>query len=111
MKNINNKRNFPMDYHFNKHGAICETTGYGENSPPCDKAEIEKIKTWLEAMRPHFKKTFRMSSYALKHLVEKSMGEYKSNGETIIAALSTRGYSVKYPGRGPNALVTISRKW
>jgi hypothetical protein len=41
-----------------------------------------------------------VGSYGMKHLVERAIGKYVTNGEFIAAALIS-GYSFK-PGRGPN---------
>lgn len=49
-----------------------------------------------------------VGSYGLKHVVERLVHNYISNGAVICAALAL-GFSVK-PGGEPNALIGVSRK-
>jgi hypothetical protein len=60
---------------------------------------VLEIGAWLrENIRPI--KTPSVGSYGMKHLVERAIGKYVTNGEFIAAALIS-GYSFKYRG-GPN---------
>ena len=51
----------------------------------------------------------KRSSYGWKHIVEKSCGEYVSNGEFICAALLL-GYKMKHPAGSPNAYFNIKEQ-
>ncbi|WP_019311232.1 hypothetical protein [Kocuria rhizophila] len=65
------------------------------------------IATWLiENIAPI--KTPTVGSYHMKHVVEKAIGKYVSNGELIAAAL-VAGYAFKYTD-GPNPLLGMSER-
>jgi hypothetical protein len=68
---------------------------------------VREIATWLrDNVRPVRAPT--VGSYGMKHVVEKTIGRYVSNGEFIAAALIAG-----YPNRhidGPNADVGMSAR-
>lgn len=68
---------------------------------------IAQVSEWLtEHLQPV--KTCRVHSYSLKHLIERAMHEYTSNGEAIAAALMA-GYPHHYR-QGPNVLFGMSAR-
>jgi hypothetical protein len=54
-------------------------------------------------------RTPRISSYSLKHSIERALGAYTSNGVVIAAALLV-GLTLGKP-RGPNLDIGVSRRW
>jgi len=50
-----------------------------------------------------------ISSYSLKHSIERALGTYVSNGVVIAAAIMV-GLPLGKP-RGPNADIGVSRRW
>lgn len=76
--------------------------------PPCPK-EIELAIRWFTEARPIG--TPNVSSYTLKHCIERRVGTYISNGSAIIGA-ARRGFRMTVKG-GPaiNPLVALSKKW
>jgi hypothetical protein len=70
------------------------------------EARIQEVTAWLyEHVKPI--KTTKISSYGMKHVVERITGVYISNGEFIAAALIA-GYPYKY--EQPNVLFGMSNK-
>ncbi len=71
------------------------------------EATVLEIAAWLrENITPI--KTPNFDSYGMKHVVERVVGEYITNGEFIAAALIA-GYSFKY-GEGPNMQFGMSAR-
>jgi len=68
-----------------------------------DKQRIEKIASFI---RPKFKKiktiNYQVSSYGIKHDVERALGYYISNGE-LIAAMIFLGFEYKR-GKGKSGI-------
>jgi hypothetical protein len=90
---------------------------FGFDTPyqPCKQTAIDtesdKFKSLLDLCGGMSKiKTinYRHSSYGLKHIAEKHLGTYISNGE-IIAAMILSGFTYKCE-RGPNAHFNVSEK-
>lgn len=71
--------------------------------PCCDH-----VATWLQAHIAPVK-TFGYGSYGLKHLAEKSIGEYVANG-VIIAAAIYLGYGYRCIPRSPNVRFAMSKR-
>lgn len=75
---------------------------------PLFRKDVEKIANYIA---PRFEKSNRLckkiSSYGLKHIVERDMGEYVGNGE-LIAAMLLCGF--KYEQCGINAYFFIDYK-
>lgn len=71
------------------------------------EAAVLKIAAWLRANVAPIK-TPMVSSYNMKHEVEKAIGEYVTNGELIAAALIA-GYAFKHTD-GPNLLFGMSKR-
>lgn len=71
------------------------------------EAAVLEIAAWLwENIAPIKTPTF--GSYSMKHVVERAIGTYVTNGELIAAAL-VAGYPVKYVP-GPNPLLGMSTR-
>lgn len=71
--------------------------------------EIETARAWLAGQRRIANLNQRRTSYGLKHVAERAMGRYISNGAFIAAALLD-GWQVKRLPSGPNAWLNISQK-
>lgn len=75
-----------------------EETVKGFDKTAFDENRIELIRHFIPS---RFSKIFsfntRNSSYGLKHIVERSIGNYISNGE-LIYAMYLEGYSIKRTG-------------
>lgn len=55
---------------------------------PLSKDRVDKIADWVSPRLEKSKNILEVpSSYGIKHLVERGMGEYVSNGELIAAML------------------------
>jgi hypothetical protein len=67
-------------------------------------ARVAALLTTAERIR-----TPTVSSYSLKHTIERALGVYVSNGALIAAAIMV-GLNLGRP-RGPNADVGVSRRW
>jgi len=75
------------------------------------ESAIQKIVDYCEANPPTIdKRGVTVTSYKLKHVFERLLGTYISNGETIIA-MNRLGYTLKRTNDGPNALVNIKSSW
>jgi hypothetical protein len=71
------------------------------------EAKVLEIAAWLrEHVTPI--KTPTVGSYGMKHVVERAIGQYVTNGEFIAAALIS-GYRFKYTA-GPNMLFGMSAR-
>lgn len=71
------------------------------------EADVLEIAAWLrENVAPI--KTPTVTSYGMKHVVERAIGKYVTNGEFIAAALIA-GYAFKYTA-GPNPLFGMSAR-
>jgi hypothetical protein len=71
------------------------------------EAAVLEIAAWLrENIAPI--KTPTVGSYGMKHVVERAIGKYVTNGEFIAAALIA-GYAFKYTD-GPNPLFGMSAR-
>ncbi|WP_182378650.1 hypothetical protein [Nocardioides sp. WS12] len=71
------------------------------------EAMVMKVTAWLRANISPIK-TPSVGSYRMKHVAERALAEYVSNGELIAAALIA-GYPVKY-SEGPNANLGMSKR-
>ncbi|WP_226360607.1 hypothetical protein [Pseudonocardia sp. ICBG1142] len=71
------------------------------------RAEIDTVYDWLVTNLSPIK-TLTECSYSLKHIAERAIGTYVSNGQLIAAALMA-GYPTGRP-RGHNVLVAVSRR-
>lgn len=71
--------------------------------------EIEAARQWLARQHRIATLNQRRTSYGLKHIAERTMGRYISNGAFIAAALLD-GWQTKRLNNGPNALLNISQK-
>jgi len=75
----------------------------------------ERINNIVYVIRPIFKKiksiNYRVSSYGIKHDVERRMGHYVSNGE-LIASMIVLGFEYKRPtgSAGINCYFNVSMK-
>jgi hypothetical protein len=70
--------------------------------------EVDAVREWIKR-RCCQRKTYnlRVSSYGLKHSVERDVNRYISNG-SCIAAFILEGYRVKQPeGWGPNCVFNV----
>ncbi|MGH3947502.1 MAG: hypothetical protein ACRDSE_00020 [Pseudonocardiaceae bacterium] len=71
------------------------------------EATVLEIAAWLrENVRPI--KTPTVGSYGMKHVVERAIGKYVTNGEFIAAALMA-GYAFKHTD-GPNVLLGMNAR-
>jgi hypothetical protein len=69
--------------------------------------DVDQVRGWLlDNLKPI--KTPTQSSYRLKHIAERALGRYVSNGELIAAALMA-GYPISRPD-GPNVNVAVSAR-
>lgn len=68
---------------------------------------IDEVRDWLMANLAPIK-TPTQSSYGLKHIVERAIGRYVTNGELIAAAV-VGGYPISRP-HGPNVLVAVCKR-
>lgn len=79
----------------------------GKNPEPID---IDKISDVFLFVRGNFRKikslNYKHSSYGLKHIAERTIGRYVSNGE-LIAAMILQGYNYKPYGK-INAIFNVS---
>lgn len=71
------------------------------------EAAVLNVAAWLTANVAPIK-TPTVNSYRMKHVVEKAIGEYVTNGELIAAALVS-GYTCNYTD-GPNPLLGMSER-
>ena len=75
---------------------------------PLLREDVERVANWVA---PRFEKSKKLcktvSSYGIKHIVERAMGEYVGNGE-LIAAMILCGF--KYEQDGMNAYFFIDPK-
>jgi len=73
--------------------------------------EVEAVMAWVKQGRASQRKTLnrRITSYTLKHVVEKDMGIYISNN-ACIAALKQMGFMAKPITGTPNYYFNISLK-
>lgn len=84
--------------------------GVGGGAP--DPGEVARARQWIKT---HCRRSrlgwAELSSYGLKHVCERAMGRYVSNGAFILAAQEL-GVRVERIDTGPNALVglTLPRK-
>jgi hypothetical protein len=69
--------------------------------------DVDQVRGWLIDLAPI--KTPTQSSHALKHVAERALGRYVSNGELIAAALLA-GYPISRPDGGPNVHVAVSAR-
>ena len=71
-------------------------------------SEVKKIQDWI---LPYLDKANKINkkhtSYGIKHIIEKELGEYVANGDCI-AAFILSGY--KYEISGPNAFFNIDQR-
>jgi len=70
--------------------------------------EMKQVMEWVQMGRAHQRKTIntRISSYGLKHLIERDMGTYISN-DSCIEAFKRMGFTVKPILRTPNFYFNI----
>lgn len=72
--------------------------------------EIKFVEMCKDYLQKHYRKTKKINkkitSYRLKHIIEKAIGNYISNGE-VIAAAADLGYDVDSDGICPNAMFNI----
>lgn len=77
--------------------------GFGESVKAFDKTvfdvdRIDEIRQFISSKFSKIKSfNTRNSSYGLKHIVERAIGNYVSNGE-LIYAMHLEGYSIKRTG-------------
>lgn len=83
-------------------------------SQPDENFNLEIIEKCISAIdaclvRTSNKKT--KSSYGLKHILEKAIGQYVANGEAIVALIA-KGYKLKFPTdvRNPNPVFNLDAK-
>ena len=81
------------------------------NNPPIDivviKASMDYIDRQFSSIKTINRKT---SSYKIKHIVEKQIGQYVANGELIIAMINC-GYDYKqWSINCPNCWFNVSQK-
>lgn len=78
-----------------------------------DETQCNLAKQFLRG-QPRVK-TPKVHSYWLKHVIEKAMGQYISNGATIKAAIDLGIDVVVEDGDGPNGFIAVSyphiRRW
>jgi|SRR5215203_473391 len=78
---------------------------YGECKPP-EQKQVDLSKSWImKNCEPRKTINHNHSSYGLKHVVERDVEEYISNGAFIKAAIEL-GY--KYKVKSPNAWFAIT---
>lgn len=70
--------------------------------------DVHEVAAWLRANIAPIKSP-GISSYGLKHLVERQIDRYVSNGEAIAAALVV-GYPHRYQRDSPNMAFGMSRR-
>ncbi len=79
----------------------------GRRELRANEVGVVEIATWLnENITPI--KTPTVGSYHVKHVAERAMGKYVTNGELIAAAL-VAGYTIRY-AKGPNPLLGMSER-
>ncbi len=95
-----------LHYHGNSHYCGPDLAGRNELLTPDSVATIGRVCGWLNANIAHTKQVTRFcGSYGLKHIAERHIGEYVSNGQFIVAALLCGyGAALDYP----NALFAMS---
>lgn len=71
-------------------------------------AEMEKVVDWYASGRAAKRATInrKMTSYGIKHIIERDMGVYISN-ESCIAALKSLGFTAKHVKETPNYMFNI----
>jgi hypothetical protein len=79
----------------------------GRDELRCREHHVIRVRDWLLGNIAPIK-TPKVSSYGMKHMVEKAIGEYVANGELIAAALMA-GYPTGRP-HGPNAIFGMSQR-
>lgn len=72
-------------------------------------AEIDYARAWLRTQQSRHTLNLCRSSYGLKHIAERAVRRYISNGAFIAAAL-LEGWKVKRIFDSPNAQLNISEK-
>ena len=70
--------------------------------------EMQEVVAWVEMGRAHKRKTINtsVSSYSIKHLIERDMGTYISN-DSCIEALKRMGFTAKPISHTPNFYFNI----
>ena len=78
---------------------------------PLSKERVQKVADWIST---RFEKSTRLykidSSYSIKHIVEKNMGEYIANGE-LIAAMILIGFKYQRIPASPNVYFYVKNKF
>jgi len=83
--------------------SLC-TTGFDANGPAPGEDFLHQVSAalqWLSSDPFRSKLVERRGSYALKHIIERDIGTYISNGATIAAA-ALSGFEVVRASTGPN---------
>ncbi|MCF7806542.1 MAG: hypothetical protein K9M07_06140 [Simkaniaceae bacterium] len=84
-------------------GSIANRAAYVEARKTQSLFDIRRIQKAvgqvLTLFTPHSRYSDHLSSYALKHTVEKATGEYISNGDLIVAML-INGFDARFAKRG-----------
>ena len=85
---------------------------FGQPRQRCHPPSMEGVQLCVEWLLGHDaldrRKTinYKMTSYGWKHVAERAIGEYVSNGDFICAALYLK-YKMKRDGTSPNVYLNI----
>lgn len=96
-----------------KYGTSCQN--YCDEETLEKRPDEEQIKICMEWLEKNAEKTMianpgTIGSYGLKHLVEKNMKSYVSNGAFIVACLRSNFICKQETITSPNIIINISKK-